>query len=87
MSAELSSKNHQKIKTGYSLFLPVCCNILTDIDLVDTRLQLERKFPYLRKFSDLIKSEKGKLDGNDQDKKIRRKQDNLQPHIFTKNIV
>ena len=32
-------------------------------------------------------SEKGKLGGNDQEKKIRRKQDNLQQHIFTKNIV
>ena len=45
-----------------------------------------RKFSYLIKF-DSKKSEKRKLDGNDQDKKIRRKQDNLQQHIFTKNIV
>ena len=34
--SELSSKNNQKIETSYSLLLSVCCNIQTNIDLVDT---------------------------------------------------
>ena len=56
--------------------------MLTDINLVDTASTWKEISLFDKIW--LQKSEKGKLGGNDQDKKIRRKQENLLQHIFTK---